>query len=1081
MSSVAFSPDGKILASGSWDNTVKLWEYASGRELRTFSDHEDIVWSVAFSPDGKSLASGSKDMSVKVRDLASGNLIANLTGHTLDVWCVAFSPDGQTLASGSFDKSIRLWDITTGRELRELSGHTNVVRALAFSPDGKTLVSGSQDRSIKTWDVESGRELRSFSGHTDHVWSIAVSPDGRTIASASYDTTIKLWDLRSGVELFTFYGHFDWVTSVAFSPKGNILASGSHDKTVKLWDLSSGEVMMTFTGHSDGINAVSFSPDRKTLVSGSEDQTIRSWDIESRKQVGNLYGLVAGARPIDISPDGRTLVSEHECLVTNPCLGLYKVVKLWHLESGKEMWTLPGHSGGVWSTAFSRDGRMLASSGEKENSIRLWDVESGTELRTLEGNTDCCHSLSFSPDGRRLASKNSEGTFKLWNVDTGVELITFQSSPADGRNILTFGNGGPFWTLFSKDGKTLAVEGPNFTVRLLDVESGQEKAELSGHTAVVSAAVLSPDENLLATGDRRGVVKFWDLRTGEELYSLSGHTSPVYSLVISPDGKTLASGSADETVRLWDVANGRELRTLLGHTGQIGWQAFSEDGKVLASGDGMLYRDAMTVKLWDVDSGRELASMPAGDTATTERLLSAVPSYFSAPNRMSTDGHLQRIITNGRFQFKEGANGKLDIYHVISGKLLVSLIALDEEGWVAVTPEGRFDSNKLEDPKGLHWISPDAPFEPLSFEIFVREYFEPKLLTRLLKCTEEGDCDREFKPVRDLSALNRAQPKLRIRSVRSTTKPELADVLVEVENVESGYQKDKSGKALSSGVYDLRLFRDGQLVRYSTSDEDVKSTLRSFTNLDEELKAWRDANKIELNKEGKAVLTFKDVRLPRDGKGKVEFSAYAFNSDRVKSNTARTEYSYEPKETRLGNTYLVSVGVNSYENKRYDLSYAANDARRMQEVLGERLKVKLKATNQKLYQIPIVSDKADGARPAVNNATKEVIKGVFSLLSGKAVSPEILEKIPVKENGKDINSKELPRIEPEDKLIISVSSHGYAAKSGIFYILPNDIGENTTGITDDVLPKLISSDELSLWMRDITAKEMLMIVDACHS
>ena len=238
VNSVAFSPDGKTLASGSYDNTVKLWDVGSGKVIRTLTGHEDVyVYSVAFSPDGKTLASGSNDKTIKLWDVGSGKVIRTLAGHEDGVVSVAFSPDGKTLASGSMDKTAnaKLWDVGSGELLRTLAGHEDWVNSVAFSPDGQTLASGSEDKTVKLWDVGSGELLRTLVGHEDGVISVAFSAAGPTLASGGKDKTIKLWDVGSGKVIRTLAGQERWVYSVAFSPDGQILASGSMDKTVKLW------------------------------------------------------------------------------------------------------------------------------------------------------------------------------------------------------------------------------------------------------------------------------------------------------------------------------------------------------------------------------------------------------------------------------------------------------------------------------------------------------------------------------------------------------------------------------------------------------------------------------------------------------------------------------------------------------------------------------------------------------------------------------------------------------------------------------------------------------------------------------
>ncbi|WGV26771.1 protein kinase domain-containing protein [Halotia branconii] len=300
--SVAISPNGKTLVSGSGDGTIKLWNLATGEQIRTLIRHSSPVKTFTISPDGKTLASNGvidilgkrdNDKTIKLWNLETGKQIRTFIGHSDSVNSVTFSPDGKTLASGSGsfsftlnnannsnDKTIKLWNLETGKQIRTFIGHSSWINSVAISPDGKTLVSGSSDETIKLWNLETGEQIRTFTGHSESVNSVAISPDGKTLVSGSSDETIKLWNLETGEQIRTFTGHSESVNSVAISPDSKTLVSGSSDETIKLWNLETGEQIRTFTGHSDPVNSVAISPDGKTLVSGSSDETIKIWRLE---------------------------------------------------------------------------------------------------------------------------------------------------------------------------------------------------------------------------------------------------------------------------------------------------------------------------------------------------------------------------------------------------------------------------------------------------------------------------------------------------------------------------------------------------------------------------------------------------------------------------------------------------------------------------------------------------------------------------------------------------------------------------------------------------------------------------------
>ena len=311
--SVAFSPDGKKIVSGSYDKTLRVWDAESGSSiLGPLVGHTDWVTSVAFSPDGKKIVSGSHDQMLRVWDAESGSsILGPLVGHTDLVMSVAFSPDGKKIVSGSYDQTLRVWDAESGSSiLGPLVRHTDLVRSVAFSPDGKKIVSGSYDKTLRVWDAESGSSiLGPLVGHTDLVTSVAFSPDGKKIVSGSYDQTLRVWDAESGSSILgPLVGHTDLVTSVAFSPDGKKIVSGSYGKTLRVWDAESGSsILGPLVGHTDAVMSVAFSPDGKKIVSGSYDKTLRVWDAESGSIiVGPLVGHTSFVTSVAFPPDGRS-------------------------------------------------------------------------------------------------------------------------------------------------------------------------------------------------------------------------------------------------------------------------------------------------------------------------------------------------------------------------------------------------------------------------------------------------------------------------------------------------------------------------------------------------------------------------------------------------------------------------------------------------------------------------------------------------------------------------------------------------------------------------------------------------------
>ncbi|MBW4613408.1 MAG: CHAT domain-containing protein [Desmonostoc vinosum HA7617-LM4] len=572
---VSFSPDGKMLASASDDNTVKLWNTATGKEIKTLFGHTNIINDVRFSPDGKILASASYEGTVKLWNIDTGQVINTFTtGHANAAMGISFSPDGKILASAYGDKTVRLWDTATGREIKILYGHTDWVNSVSFSPDGKILASSGNDGTVRLWNTDTGQEIKTLTGHSSWVYSVSFSPDGKILASAGRDRIVKLWDTATGQEIKTLSGHRDWVNSVSFSRNGKILASASRDSTVKLWDTATGQEIKTLTGHTNAVLDVSFSSNGKMLATASYDNTVKLWDTATDQEIKTLTGHRNWVNDVSFSPDGKILASASSD----------NTVKLWNTSTGQENKTLYGHRNWVSGVSFSPDGKMLASA-SGDYTVKLWDLTTGQEIKTLTVHKNAVYDVSFSPDGKILATASYDKTVKLWDTATGQEIKTLTGHTNAVRNVS-----------FSPDGKMLASASDDNTVKLWNVATGQEIKTLAGHRNWVYGVSFSPDGKILASASYDNTVKLWDTVTGQEIRTLSEHRSWVGGVSFSPDGKILASASADNTVKLWNVATGQEIKTLSGHMSRVNGVSFSPDGKMLAT-----VSDDNMVKLWRWD------------------------------------------------------------------------------------------------------------------------------------------------------------------------------------------------------------------------------------------------------------------------------------------------------------------------------------------------------------------------------------------------------------------------------------------------------------------------------------------------
>jgi len=564
---VAFSRDGKLLASAAaGDGTVRLWNPATGRPVgapvRTTAQHS--VYGLAFSPDGRLLATGDGTGNVWLWNPATGRPVGAplQTGSRSGLNGVSFSPDGKLLASDGTDGTVRLWDPVTrhlaGAVLQTGSGSTGGVFNVAFSPDGKLLATGDGNGTVRLWNPATGRPvspaLQTGSGFLGGVFDVAFSPDGKLLASAEGDGTVRLWNSPTGRPAgapLQAASTLNGATGVAFSPDGT-LASADGDGTVRLWNPATGQPAgALLTASPQGVSAVAFSPDGTLLASGDGDGTVRRWDPVTRRPAGatlQTHSGPNGVSAVAFSPDGTLLAGG----------GGDGTVWRWNAVTDRPV-GVPLHASapnGGSEVAFSPDGKLLARGGG-DGTVRLWDPLTGrltrAPLQTGSGPDTGVHGVAFSPDGKLLATGDGDGTVRLWDPVTGRPVgVPFQTGSGPDTGVQ--------WVAFSHDGKLLAGGCGDGTVWLWNLATGQHIGPIHATSSArygVHGVAFSPDGTLLASADADGAVRLWNTATGRPVGApipVAPQTGGAVTVAFSPDGTLLASASGDGNVRLWQVS-----------------------------------------------------------------------------------------------------------------------------------------------------------------------------------------------------------------------------------------------------------------------------------------------------------------------------------------------------------------------------------------------------------------------------------------------------------------------------------------------------------------------------------------------
>lgn len=604
---VAYSPDGKFLATGSRDNSIKLWQVSTGREIRTFLGHLNPVNTVIFDPTGQWLASGSSDNSILIWEVATGKIKTKITGHDRRVSSLDFNADGTLLASGGWDRLAYIWNTASGEKLGEYKGNPatgiGVGVQVIFSKDGKKLITGNDDGRIIIYDIASKTPedtLRNISPSSCGGCPsfIQLSENGSELLAASRRGPVTLWSLRSG-KIIKEYG-VEGEEYNAVGMKGNTVFVSDED-TVKIWD-TAGKLVKKILVPDTEINSATVSPDGEYIAAATNDKITRIWNAQTgapgktlkgflNETVDNGLGLdpesyrqynisryVSYRETIKISPDEKYVVK-----------AVGSVVQLWDLTKGRVIRSFEGHESGVICFEFSNEGKYLFT-GSGDKTIKMWEVATGKEIKTFKGHRALIFELALSQNGKYLVSGSWDATARLWDIDSGEEIKVYRMD-----------QNSPYSLSFAQNDLYLVVGGLSKDLKLVEIDTGEPARTFVGHTEIISDIQSQNDQILTASWD--GKAKLWDLATGLSVQKFIGHNGQIYVTAFDKSGKYLVSAGSDRIVRMWDIKSGEVVKTFEGHTDAITAAQFIHKDRHLIthSLDG-------TTRIWDVATGKEIIS-----------------------------------------------------------------------------------------------------------------------------------------------------------------------------------------------------------------------------------------------------------------------------------------------------------------------------------------------------------------------------------------------------------------------------------------------------------------------------------------
>jgi WD40 repeat protein len=895
--SMAYSPNGRYIATGSNDAFIKIWDAASCKLLKNLNVNGNVN-SICFSPDGKYLLATISDSTVMLWDFISGALIHRLKGHRDEAEIAVFSPDdGTYILTASRDSAAILWDAATGTMLFSFENIMPFYQMNYFSPDGKHIITAGADNSLKVWETATGKLVRSIGKFYQSVEYAAYSPDGKTIVTTANESPAIIWNAETGDTSVMLGEEWYGASFANFSPDGKKIVTVNSSYKTLVFDVATGQMEQVIEDTTGYIESVSFSPKclddrtggRYMLFLNSKD-IATLYETSGCKVVYSIPGVGERTRHVAFSPDGKEIL-----------ISVDNSFDIWGAATGKHL-RKPTASGSMLiSATYSPDGKYIATV-SFDKKLTVTDAESGRLLYCRYNIMPFLRVATFSPDGKFLAAGCTDSTAVIWETSTGNEFHIFkghtdavfgvQFSPAGvgdpqgGKYIVTAGAdscailwetatgkklkvldkqaGALLSAKFSPDAKTIIISGRDSIASLWDVATGKILNKLVGHHGSIYTSAFSYDGNYIVTAGLDRTAILWDALTGKIVFILEGHDEQVYSAIFSPPcpddtkgGRYIVTTGFDNSIIIWETTTGKVLHQLNGHTNWILSTVFSSDAKyfITASGD-------KTIKMWDVNTGKLVQTFSGHEGP----VLSAVYS------------------PKGNMILSAAGDSKMKFWDIATGAEVITLLMLDSTNWIALSPDGRFDGTKM----GMEELYLTLELEIIPMDAFFEKYYTPNLLPRLLSG------EKFEKPEVDFSNI-KLPPVVKIKSPLNNASYSVSDITVTIEVTDRG-----------GGIDEVRIYQNGKLIEGSQ---------RGF----KPIALAGDIRTVSV------TLTL----LP----GQNEIKATAFNAERTEAIPDKINIYCE--NTRTGSSlFVITVGINQYKNPKYNLNYSVPDADAFAEVIS---------------------------------------------------------------------------------------------------------------------------------------------------